>query len=488
MDVGVAVILTILGLLGNVATWSHPNYQSLVVWGIIGTLPFVLIASLKTPKYLLWYILTVFFSQDSFPNNVLYETYYGYEKATVYFHHFLGPLSVFDVVLLGALYVLAIRHIRSGTITQLWGGRWEYWVLLGVTTWGVAVGWSRGNPLKEVFSEYQTVVYAFLMFVLVRMSILDKEEWKQSLWYLVVLLTVTLPLEFYHYVSVNYHNILYVVGRMRKPILNGVDDTNMLIPLFFFLNLLAGHWAVLKKNKSILILSLFGILSGLGVVFLNNGRMLTILGAGLLILFFVLQKLRWQIWVLVVLSVTLLFGGVVYYKPNYVKRLGQSFSTILTFVQTQNITADESAGDRVLEFVNVHLTLKETDNYLWGMGWGGKWDEYYHQPGRGSLAAYADKTPTRHAQTHVLFSYLTVKLGYLGMGLVVLAFLSLWIHLIRYARWLLPSDVRWMSVSLLYIFPVYFYFSLVFQVGIVFGLILALIRQAERLYQPEDTD
>ncbi len=479
LDYGVMIFFLVAGIFLNMATWYHPAYFLPVVGFLLICLPIILVKGLNRPWLVLWLVLLAFFTQDSFPNNVMYETYYGYEAATIYFHNFLGPLSVFDILLLSSLYVMTLRHLKAGTIKNLFSGRVEYYVIGIVISLGIVIGLLRNNEMKNIFAEIQPWVYGLLMYWLVLMTLQDRVAYRRTLLFIVLLLSLTIPLEFLHYITANYHSLLAVVGRIRKPLLNGTDDTVMVWPVFILL-----AW-VMQQRKQLTPgrtgIAYFFVLAGLAVIYLNIGRALALFTLMGLVIFFLSQRLNWRIYLIFGLLGCSLAGLSLFLQPAHLQKLTETFTSV--FAATQDLKKDMSAGDRVVEFFNVHETLKQKESLGWGLGWGGIWEEYYYQPGRGSLASYADKTLTSHRMTHVIFSNWTAKCGYLGMILLTLSFLSLWIHFIRTYRQECHPDLKAGLLGMLFAYPVFLYFSLVFQTGITFVLVIALMRKAEILSQ-----
>ena len=477
-------LLLLLGLVMNVATWYHPAYFYPVVGLIFILLPVFLVASFKKPQYLFWFILTVFFSNDSFPNNVLYETYYGYEATTIYFHNFLGFLSVFDVLLLTSLYVLFIKHLREKQVKNLFGGRIEYYIAGAVVITGLIVAlWNKNDP-KLIISEIQIYVYMFLVYLIGVMTIKDKKVLIKTVVFIVLYLSIIEPIEFLYYVIGNYHNLLAVVGRIRKPLLNGTDDTYMVLPVFLLL-----AW-ILDKRKSLTpgqnTLAVLGVLSGLAIIYLNTGRALALFTLALLVIFLLTRKLQFKVYLIFGLLGMGLVGMSLFLQPEHLKKVGETFTS--AFSATQDLNKDMSAGDRVIEFINVHKTLEHEDAYWLGVGWAGWWDEYVYQPGRGSLASYSDKTLTHHRQTHIIISQLILKIGYLGTLIFLVAFVSFWGYCYRFYRRTADPDLKPIMLGLLFAFPIFFYFSLIYQIGICLGIMMFLMRQSVKLNEPVLTE
>jgi len=476
-EYGMMIFVLVAGVFLNMATWYHPAYFVPVTGFLLLCLPVVLVMGLKRPWLTLWLVLLAFFTQDTFPNNVLYETYYGYEAATIYFHSFLGPLSVFDILLLSSLYVMALKHLKDGTIRNLFSGRPEYYVAGAVIVLSTLIGLYRQNNVKDIFSELQPWVYGVLMYLLVLMTLRDKESYRKTLIYIVLLLSITVPLEFLHYITANYHSLLAVVGRIRKPLLNGTDDTVMVWPVFILL-----AW-VMEQRKQLtpgrIALVYVFVLAGLAVIFLNIGRALALFTLVGLVVFFLLQRLNWRNYLVFGLLGASLVGISLLLQPAHIQKLEETFTSV--FTATRDLKKDMSAGDRVIEFFNVHENLKQRDSFAWGLGWGGLWDEIYFQPGRGSLASFADKTLTTHRITHVIFSFLIIKCGYLGMLLITVAFFSLWLHFMQVYRHSCLPDLKAGMLGMIFAYPVFFYFNLVYQTGITFVLLIAFLRRAEIL-------
>ncbi len=469
------VWLLLIGLLLNITSWYHPLFFMPVVVFILIALPVFLFFSISRPHYLLWFILVLFFTQYTVPNNVTYETYVGYEKPTIYFHSFVSFLSVFDIVILSSVYILILRGLMHRTFQSLFSKRWEYYAILGICLISLILGFYFRNDSKQILAEFQCIVYAVLMYFIIQQTVHDATTLRRTVLFVAVLLAFTVPIEFCHYYWINYHTNIYTGGRIRRVLFNSITDNFMVLPTFVFLSCAtAAHWT---KNSIIRWGMILGFTVSILVIFLNTAREILLLTGIFLILFLFIRRFSFRIYFIFALLVILFTTILNLLQPEHLEKLTQNFSS--SFLLFSDYRKDPSIWDRVAEFTNVSMTLHQKNAMLFGLGWGGKWNEYIFQPGRGSLASYHDKTLTSHQYSHDIISYLLSKCGFLGMGILVLGFLSLLIHYGRVYKRLCDHHLKVIMLGLLITYPIYLFFSLVMQLCIAFGIVIGLLQRFE---------
>lgn len=476
----IIAIFVILGLLLNVSTWFHPRYFSAVKIFILTSLPIIFLISLSTAKFylVLWFIFLIFFTQDSFPNNVTYETYYGKEASTVYFHNFLWILSVFDIVLLSSLYILTIRKLKDRKINFKFRKFPDlaYLILYIIFFVGVANGFLRRNNVKDIFAEFQVYVYTALLYLIIIETVETKETLLSTIYYLLALLAITIPLEFTYFFVTQYTQLISVI---RRPLINSIDDNYMVFPAFILLNILTTD---VIKNIFLKLCALLGVILSFLVIFLNTGREIALLTSATLIIFLIIKKFRIKIYLYLISILLFFFLVSLLLLPEHVE--GLIFNIKSAFrIFSKSLYAerwkDPSIGDRITEFINVYYTLHKKKTFLLGMGLGGKWLEFVFQPGRGTLSAYSDKTLIEHLKTHNFLSYLLVKFGFLGTFLILVIILWIFIHFVRFWSNIKDRELNSIYLGLLLIYPIFVFFSTIMQICIFLGIVMAFLRKIE---------
>jgi putative Mn2+ efflux pump MntP len=60
---------------------------------------------------------------------------------------------------------MGLKHLKEGTIRNLFSGRPEYYIAGAVIVLSTLIGIFRHNNLKDIFSEIQPWVYGVLMYL-----------------------------------------------------------------------------------------------------------------------------------------------------------------------------------------------------------------------------------------------------------------------------------------------------------------------------------